>query len=107
MPPLASWEGAWPLAPLKSATEGRDRPAHFLVASAAYAFGLQSQSVDISRRPGPQQQTLPLWPMLGRTDGHTPVYTHPFNCPFSGTTQEGRYQNGKTNLDFTEARDSE
>ena len=25
----------------------------------------------------------------------------------SGTTQVGRYQKGKTNLDFTEARDSE
>jgi len=29
-----------------------------------------------------------------------------FNGPFSGTTQVSRYQNGKTNLDFTEARDS-
>ena len=26
---------------------------------------------------------------------------------FSGTTQVSRYQKGKTNLDFTEARDSE
>ena len=32
---------------------------------------------------------------------------HPFNGPFSETTQVSRYQNGKTNLDFTEARDSE
>jgi len=31
----------------------------------------------------------------------------PFNGPFSGTTQVSRYQKGKTNLDFTEARDSE
>ena len=31
-------------------------------------------------------------------------HTHPFNGPFSGTS---RYQKGKTNLDFTEARDSE
>jgi len=37
---------------------------------------------------------------------HTPVYTHPFNGPLSGTTQVSRYQRGKTNLDFTEARDS-
>ena len=32
------------------------------------------------------------------------------NCvcvPFSGTTQVSQYQKGKTNLDFTEARDSE
>ena len=34
-------------------------------------------------------------------------HTHPFNCTLSGTTRVGRYQKGKTNLDFTEARDSE
>ena len=38
---------------------------------------------------------------------HTHTHTHPFNGPFSGTTQLSRYQKGKTNLDFTEARDSE
>jgi len=32
---------------------------------------------------------------------------HPFNGPFSGTTEVSRYQKGKTNLDFTGARDSE
>ena len=32
---------------------------------------------------------------------------HPFNSPLSGTTQVSRYQKGKINLDFTEARDSE
>ena len=37
--------------------------------------------------------------------GHS-THTHPFNGPFSGTTQVSRYQKGKTNLDFTEARDS-
>jgi len=35
------------------------------------------------------------------------THTHPFNGPFSGTTWVSRYQKGKTNLDFTEARDSE
>ena len=35
------------------------------------------------------------------------VATHTFNGPFSGTTQVSRYQKSKTNLDFTEARDSE
>ena len=34
------------------------------------------------------------------------THTHPFNGPFSGTTRVSRYQKGKTNLDFTEARDS-
>ena len=38
-------------------------------------------------------------------DTHT--HTHPFNGPFSGTTQVIRYQKGKPNLDFTEGRDSE
>jgi len=33
------------------------------------------------------------------------THTHPFNGPFSRTTRVGRYQKGKTNLDFTEARD--
>ena len=33
--------------------------------------------------------------------------THPFNGPLSGTTQVSWYQKGKTNLDFTGARDSE
>jgi len=32
--------------------------------------------------------------------------THPFNGPFSGTAQVSRYQKGKTNMDFTETRDS-
>jgi len=38
---------------------------------------------------------------------YTHTHTHPFNGPFSGSTQVSRYQKGKTNLDFTEARDSE
>jgi len=32
---------------------------------------------------------------------------HAFNGPLSGSTQVSHYQKGKTNLDFTEARDSE
>jgi len=35
------------------------------------------------------------------------THTHPFNGPFSGTTWVSRYQKGKTDLDFTEARDNE
>jgi len=33
--------------------------------------------------------------------------THPVLRPFSGTTQVSQFQKGKTNLNFTEARDSE
>ena len=35
------------------------------------------------------------------------VHVRPFNGPLSGTIRVSRYQKGKTNLDFTEARDSE
>jgi len=38
---------------------------------------------------------------------HTHTHTHTFNSPLSVTTQVSRYQKGKTNLDFTAARDSE
>ena len=34
-------------------------------------------------------------------------HTHTFIGPFSGTTRVSRYQKGKTDLDFTETRDSE
>jgi len=35
-------------------------------------------------------------------------YTHnPFNGPLTGTIRVSRYQKGKTNLDFAEARDTE
>jgi len=34
-------------------------------------------------------------------------HTHPFNGPLSRTIRVSQYRKGKTNLDFTEARDSE
>ena len=54
-------------------------------------------------------QTQPTHAALRRTRPvcSSNTHTHPFNGPFSGTTQVSRYQKGKTNLDFTEARDSE
>jgi len=38
---------------------------------------------------------------------NTRTRAHTFNGPFYRTTRVSRYQKGKTNLDFTEARDSE
>ena len=38
---------------------------------------------------------------------YTHTHTHPFNGPLSGTTRVSRYQKGKYNLEFTEAKDSE
>jgi len=52
------------------------------------------QDTNFAVIPGQQRTTI------------TP-HTHTFNGPFSGTTQVSRYQKSKTNLDFTEARDSE
>ena len=43
-------------------------------------------------------------PRSGERNTH---HTHPFNGPLSRTTRVSRYQKGKTNLDFTRARDSE
>ena len=37
----------------------------------------------------------------------THTHTQPFNGPFYGTTWVSWYQRGQTNLDFTEATDSE
>jgi len=38
---------------------------------------------------------------------HNHTHTHAYNSPFSGTTRVNQYQKGKTNLDFTEAIDSQ
>ena len=38
---------------------------------------------------------------------HKNTHTHPFNGPLSVSTRVSQYQKGNTNLDFTEARDSE
>ena len=63
------------------------------------------------------QIVLPFWywltwvvPDKGPLNGCMYVWSthrHLFNGPFSGTTQVSPYQKDKTNLDFTEARDSE
>ena len=62
-------------------------------------------------RPTPDHSIF-IGQMLFLTPTHTHTHTHTFNGPFFGTTRVSRYQvsqyqKGKTNLDFTEARDSE
>ena len=42
-----------------------------------------------------------------RTHARTHAHAHTFKSPLSGTTRVSHYQKCKTNLDFTEARDSE
>ena len=60
-------------------------------------------------RPGGDNSPLNSVTVMkrGLTTAITHTHTHLFNGPFSGTTRVSRYQKGKTNLDFTEARDSE
>ena len=65
--------------------------------------GYQHTVLNPARRDQPPASSFPDPPTEGR---HTHTHT-PFNGPFSGTTRVSRYQKGKTNLDFTEARDSE
>ena len=48
---------------------------------------------------------LYIFTFLSVNQSHT--HTHTINGPFSGNTRVSRYQKGQTNLDFTEARDSE
>jgi len=49
--------------------------------------------------------TSQQWHIVTTYGAHTHTHTHSFNGHFSGTTHVSRYQKGKTNLDFTEARD--
>ena len=55
----------------------------------------------------PTQCHTPSQCAVSNNTGGNNTHTHPFNGPFSGTTRVSWYQKGKTNLDYTEARDSE
>ena len=48
-----------------------------------------------------------MLPNVYHNDAKAHTHTRAFNGPLSGTTRVSQYQKGKTNLDFTEARDSE
>jgi len=79
----------------------------------------QSRQPNVHCVPNPQNDTAlacynfdtlqMILTIFGRNIAERAGYrnTHPFNGPLSGTTQVSRHQKGKTNLDFTEARDSE
>jgi len=69
-------------------------------------YGNFSRAVMLPRRDaGTSPHPVHAYTSPYRT--HTHTHTHTFNGPLSGTTWVSRYQKGKTNLDFTEARDSE
>jgi len=54
-----------------------------------------------------EQPELSLIHLAQSTTTTTTPHTHPLNGRLSGTTRVCRYQKGKTNLDFTEARESD
>ena len=56
--------------------------------------------------PETRTHNLYQWP-FPRFTGFASRHTHTYNGFLSGTTRVSQYQKGKTNLDFTEARDSE
>jgi len=64
---------------------------------------------NISKGPQSNSTENNWWTLLHCFCQVVPKHTHtqPFNGPLFGTTQVSRYQKGKTNLDFAEARDSE
>ena len=81
---------------------------HIHSAAACVEAHWLSGSIPISSTCLDSRLRITLLSILGtHTRTHARTHTHPFNGPFSGTTRLGRYQKGQTNLDFTEARDSE
>ena len=62
---------------------------------------------DLEQRAAHDTLHYPTTYLLRQPVSRASVRTHPFNGPLTATTQVSRYQKGKTNLEFTEARDSE
>ena len=66
-----------------------------------------STKVDAVTKVDARSGDVALCQITLNTHSHIRTHTHPFNGPLSRTTRVSRCQKGKTNLDFTEARDSE
>ena len=63
-------------------------------------------SIQVHRQKRGGQKRADICAQTTTRDNNTHTHT-PFNGPFSRSTRVSRYQKGKTNLDFNEARDSE
>jgi len=61
---------------------------------------------DWSNTTSARESLVKVFSIFARIVGST-THTHTHFVPLSGTTRVSRYQKGKTNLDFTGARDSE
>ena len=75
----------------------------------------QGQEVNVLSHQGQELSRMIIWSVLPRflsvesnelkkVTGVQHTHTHMFNGPLSGTNWVSRYQKGKTNLDFTEAK---
>jgi len=71
------------------------------------AIRQQRRCIADDRRSALTRHQLQMIMATTHTHTHTRARARAFNGPLSGTTEVSRYQKGKTNLDFTEARDSE
>jgi len=77
--------------------------------SCTIARGCCDCTVSLAPTTNVQTRLDPYWETDGASqNNHQCLYTHthPFSGPLSRTTRVSRYQKGKTNLDFTEARDN-
>ena len=84
------------MVPWRAISQGRNHVVQFL------GYGYYCPSAEKNFR-----KVYTVWRSLLSHLPPTNTHTHLFNGPLSGTTRVSRYQKGKTNLDFTEARDSE
>jgi len=78
-----------------------DRPAVASIYTLPLYFGIAIFTFEVDRQIGVWSN---YYQQHFSVDTTTP---HPLNGPLSGNTPVSRYQNGKTNLDLTDARDSE
>ena len=80
----------------------------FTLSIVVLSWHLANNGEKVSQIHGILQQNTRICTLtLTLTHTHTHTHTHTFHSPLSGTTRVSWYQKGKTNLDFTEARDSE
>jgi len=73
----------------------------------SFSFSQQCQSTGRTVTRGMAKMKTKYTRGAHAPNGYGMQQQHPFSGPLSGTTLVSRYQKGKTNLDFAEARDSE
>jgi len=103
--PLPSQEMPF-LCGIRASTSLRLHPRRQLDQSSRFRSAHVRDRQTDTRTDGPLKLGNEIRPNNDASSDHTHTHTR-LTALFSGTTRVNRYQNGKTNLDFTEARDSE